>query len=207
MTNKAHCGVCDRVCIHKCHQSACLCPDLSSPNRENRCVNKQAPVICETGFHTQNGNGLRVCAPTGLKSISSRSATMSSRSNVGSALSSISSSVPTGSPLLSAVAVLFKSSDLDCPPTLPDLCYGVCFNTKSEHNHCGGCGNFCPGPCIDGSWFAVPTKAPPQLTPPGRTDTTNDLPITPPARPTLTAIAQPVVAYIWRGLAGPQQPT
>lgn len=52
----------------------------------------------------------------------------------------------------------------------------------------------------------MPTKVPPQLAPTGRMVTTSDLPITTPARPTLTAIVQPVVAYIWRGLAGPQQP-
>jgi hypothetical protein len=206
MTNKAHCGACEQACMHVCYQGACVCPDLTSPDEKHKCESKPVHVECENGYYTRNGNGFRVCAPAVWSSISSTSTPTLNRSSIiRSTAPSISSSLPSGSPLLLAIATSVETVETEptgCPPILPDLCNGICFNTMSEHNHCGSCGKFCSGTCVAGICFVMSAKASPQLASTGRMVTTSDLPTRTPARQTSTATVQPVVAYIWRGLGG-----
>lgn len=207
VTNQAHCGACRQICAHLCYRGACVCPDFTSPDEKHGCESSSIHVDCGTNYFTRNANSLKVCASTVWSTISSTPTPTSNRSSIiRSAAPSIGSSLRSGSSLFLTTIISVGTLDTEptgCLPNLPDVCDGSCFNTMSEHNHCGGCGNFCSGTCVAGSCLVISTRASPQLASTGRMVTKNDLQTTA-VRQTSTATVQSVAAYIWRGLGGPR---
>ncbi|KAH6620306.1 hypothetical protein C7974DRAFT_458375 [Boeremia exigua] len=204
-TDKAHCGACNEICEHECHNGVCICPDLTKLHGNNECANEPGSVVCSTGY---TRNMFKVCIPF--------RATISPRlsSPKWTHPATITETVAPFATLVSTkpipVLVMTVSTEypvlgsIHCPPGRPDICIGGCFNTKTEHNHCGGCGNFCSGTCVDERCLASPTRPRPQLASPERMGSTTDILTETPMGPLPTSTGQPVASYIWKGLAGSQ---
>jgi len=206
MTDKAHCGACNQVCDHECYQGVCVCPDLTTPNTNSKCTERPGSGACVDGV-TRNVS--RVCAPLATSSQVITSASVTSQRYVTKTTTPASiTSKSTMSTLSSASTAATQSASTEslyCPPGLPDVCHEGCFNTKTERNHCGGCGRFCSGDCIDGSCFVLSTQPRVQPTSTGRMVLTSSPPIASPMRVAVTTTTELVVVYIMKGLAGPQQ--
>lgn len=187
MSDKAHCGGCNQICGHVCHQGICMCPDFARPDEDGECVNNPNVGACVTGYAR---NIFKVCAPA-------RTTTLLGSSVVPP----FALAAPKEPPPVSATAFPTQVPNLGsmfCPPGLPNICNGGCFNTKTEHNHCGGCGKFCSATCINGQCLAKPTPSRLQLVSSRRTVTITRVLTQSPVSPT----SPPVASYIWKGLAG-----
>ncbi|KAJ4984311.1 hypothetical protein SVAN01_10216 [Stagonosporopsis vannaccii] len=202
-TDKAHCGACNQVCEHGCHQGVCVCPDLARLEENSECVNMPGLGACVTGY---TRNIYKVCSPVRTTTLlGSSTPTWTRPAAIEVAVPSFALLASNKAQTVSALAFSTQVPNLGsilCPPGLPDVCNGGCFNTKTEHNHCGQCGNFCSGTCIDGRCLVKPTPSRLQLDSSRRTVTITRVLTESPMLSTVSSTSPPVASYIWKGLNG-----